>query len=192
MKTYEEMVAEINAYLPVSPLEKVDKELILQYLEAFGEKAFYRNSYAAHMSASSIVFNQNMDKVLFAYHNIYDTYAWLGGHADGDYDLAHVALIETMEESGLKNLKPILLENNPFASLEVLHVRHHKKNKIDVSEHLHLNITYLFEASENDPIRIKEDENSAIRWIKISDLDRFVASKNMLEVYRKIIKKYLG
>lgn len=40
-----------------------------------------------------------------AYHNIYKSWAWTGGHSDGDSDLLNVALKEAKEETGLENLK---------------------------------------------------------------------------------------
>ena len=32
------------------------------------------------------------------YHNIYDSWAWVGGHADGDEDLVHVVKKEIEEQ----------------------------------------------------------------------------------------------
>ena len=42
------------------------------------------------------------------YHNIYNSWAWPGGHADGESDLLGVAMREVMEETGIKNLKPFI------------------------------------------------------------------------------------
>ena len=50
-----------------------------------------------------------------------------------------------------------------------------------------MNVTYLFEADETDAIRIKEDENSAIRWVKISDMDTIIEEKFMIGIYQKIL-----
>ncbi len=59
-----------------------------------------------------------------AYHNIYHSWAWLGGHADGDADLCSVAVREVKEESGIEEVK--LLSDQPF-SLEILSVDGHVK-----------------------------------------------------------------
>ena len=40
-----------------------------------------------------------------AYHNLFKTFAWLGGHADGEKDMLKVAIKEMQEESGIKNYK---------------------------------------------------------------------------------------
>ena len=70
--------------------------------------------------------------------------AWMGGHADGDVDFLNVAKKELAEESGVTDAK--LLSDNIF-SLEVLTVLGHVKKGSFVSPHLHLNVTYVFEAS---------------------------------------------
>jgi len=118
----------------------------------------------AHMTASAWVINQNHDKALMVYHNIYQSWSWLGGHADGDENLLAVALREIQEESGLTKLKPI---QNSIFSLEVLTVDGHEKHGHYVSSHLHLNVTYLIEADDQEKLAIKEDENSGVRWFSL-------------------------
>lgn len=186
MKTYQKMLEEILNYTPTTALEVEDKKLMLDYLKMYGEKAYDRDSLAAHMTASAIVVNQTHDKVLFAYHLIYQSYGWLGGHADGEFDLEKVAKKEVMEESGLSEVSLLY----PFiASLEVIHVSHHMKRNAIVSDHLHLNVSYLFEADDTLPISIKEDENSSIAWVPISEIGKVVTEERMIEIYQKILKR---
>ena len=45
---------------------------------------FCKENQVAHMTASSWLLNATYDKVLMIYHNIYHSWAWTGGHADGD------------------------------------------------------------------------------------------------------------
>ena len=69
------------------------------------------------------------------YHNIYQSWSWSGGHADGEGDLLSVAMKEVKEESGLLSLKPLL--DMPL-SIEILGVQPHYKKQKYVSAHLHL------------------------------------------------------
>lgn len=184
MKTFQETYKELFEYIPQNEEEKSDKELIIDYLSHYGEKAFYRTALPAHLTASALVVNKTSDKVLLAYHLLYQSYGWLGGHADGDFDLEYVAKKELMEESGLQRFE---LKYQGIASIEVLHVNRHQKRGKMVSEHLHLNVSYLFEADDIDAIRVKEDENSAICWVDISDMDTIIEEKFMVEVYKKIL-----
>lgn len=89
------------------------------------------------------------------YHNIYDSWIWLGGHTDGDSNLKNVILKEIKEESGLTNIR--FLSENIF-SLEVLTVAGHMKNGEYISSYLHLNLTFLLETNTTEKLFIKHDE----------------------------------
>lgn len=104
--------------------------------------------------------------MLMAYHNLYDSWSWLGGHADGDHDLLAVALREAQEESGLSAVRAVSPE---LFSVEILTVDGHEKRGHYVPSHLHLNVTYLLEADPALPIRCKPDENSRVGWFGLNE-----------------------
>ena len=156
MKLYDQIVE----YKPCNEQEICDKKLILSCLKK-EKHIFTRKSTLAHMTASAWVVNQDHTKVLMCFHNIYNAWSWLGGHADGKRNLLKVALREVQEESGLQKVRPV---SPDIFSLESLTVDGHFKNGAYVSSHLHLNITYLLEANDNDPLIQKADENSALAW----------------------------
>lgn len=145
--------------------EEKDKELFLYALESF-DNVFTRSNTICHFTASSWLVNKKLDKVLMCFHKIFNSYSWLGGHADGEKDLKKVCLKEITEESGLKNIK---LLNDDIFSIESLTVDGHIKNNEYVSSHLHLNITYLVQADENEKLTIKEDENTSLKWFTLKD-----------------------
>lgn len=159
------LIKNIEKYIPYNQQEVEDKKLILDHLQT-NENLFSRESIAAHMTASAWVINENRNKVLMAYHNIYDSWSWLGGHADGEKDLLQVAQQEIEEESGLSNVKPI---STAIYSLEVLTVDGHEKNGSYVPSHLHLNVTYLFEGDDQAPLSVKENENSDVAWFGLDE-----------------------
>ena len=101
-----------------------------------------------------------------AYHRLYDSWAWLGGHADGETDLLAVALREVQEEAGVTHVRPVSQE---IFSVESLTVDGHVKRGQYVSSHLHLNVTYLLEADPSAAIRPKPDENSRVGWFSPAD-----------------------
>ena len=121
------------------------------------------------------------------YHNIYKSWAWTGGHADGDSNLLHVALKETEEETGLKNLK--LLSDGIFG-IQILTVDSHIKREKFISSHLHLDCCFLLEANENEILKIKEDENSGVKWIDIEKAVEITNEPKMKPIYRKLNEKY--
>lgn len=138
--------------------------MILSCLEHMPD-IFLRTNLTAHMSASAWVVNKEKDQVLMAYHNLYDSWSWLGGHADGEEDLLKVVLREVKEESGIEKVEPV---TEDIFSLEVLTVDGHEKRGEYVPSHLHLNVTYLLEADDSQRLRIKEDENSGVAWFGLS------------------------
>lgn len=170
--------------------EIYDKKRILDAYDKYGDELFYRENEMMHFTSSSMIINKNRDKVLMVYHNIYDSYSWTGGHNDGDMNFLNVALKEAKEETSLSVLK--VLSDCP-CSIEVLPVKAHVKRGKYVGAHLHLNVSFLFEADENAYVHIKEDENSRIKWIPIKDLGKYISISDieMLNVYRKILRNYL-
>ena len=159
------LTEQIRSYQPMNEQEERDKELILRCLET-EKDIFTRENHLAHMTASAWIVNEQRTKVLMAYHNIYKSWSWLGGHADGETDLLKVALKEAREESGILHVKPVSEE---LYSLEVLTVDGHVKKGAYVSSHLHLNVTYLLQAEETDALHIKEDENSNVAWFPLEE-----------------------
>ena len=183
MKDY---IKDIKDYIPLNKQEEKDKEIILKLYEKYGDKLLTRECEEAHFSSSSIVIDDEQKSVLFAFHNIYKSWAWLGGHVDGDSDFLNVAIKEAKEESGINEVLPISKE---IISIEILPVKEHIKNGKLIKEHVHLNVSYVLTTSKNEILKIKEDENSGVSWLKISELDEYVSEKAMLPIYKKIINR---
>ena len=178
------LLEQLERYEPYNEQEARDRALLLRALREEAD-VFTRENDRMHMTASAWVTNEAHDGVLMAYHNIYDSWAWLGGHADGEEDLLAVALREANEESGIRAV-PV---SRDIFSLEILHVAPHMKRGKFVCAHLHLNATYLLEADDQAPIRCKPDENSAVRWLDVSEVLSAVSEPAMLPVYRKLMEK---
>ncbi len=160
--------ADLRAYQPGNEQEAADRDEILRQIECCPD-IFTRENRNAHMTASSWIVNRDRTKVLMVYHNIYDSWSWVGGHADGETDLLAVAMREAMEETGLAHVVPV---SDQIYSLEILTVDGHVKRGRYVSSHLHLNVTYLLEADESEMLRSKPDENSNVAWFTLEDAIR--------------------
>ena len=180
---------QIADYKPYNEQEAHDQAVMRQLL-ATQPDLFTRENQVAHMTASSWLLNATHDKVLMIYHNIYHSWAWTGGHADGDRDLLAVAKREAMEETGVTEIRAI---SEDIFSLEILTVDGHEKRGAYVPSHLHLNVSYLLEADEAEVLRIKPDENSGVRWVDLDDVcavstEPWIADR----IYRKLIEKLAG
>jgi len=175
----------IKNYIPCNDQEKNDKKIILSSLDNFND-ILTRDNEFIHITSSAFVVNKNRDKTLMVHHNIYNSWCWTGGHADGEEDLLLVALNEAKEETGVKNIFPI---NDNIYALDILPVFGHVKNGQYVSSHLHISVAYLMEADENEALIVKDDENSGVTWIPINQIDAFSNEAHMKKVYSKILDK---
>lgn len=185
-KKVSELLEQIETYHPWNEQEEKDKVLILDWIKN-NVDAFSRDNKVAHMTASAWVVNRERDKVLMLYHNIYHSWSWLGGHADGETDLLSVALREVKEEAGISKVRPV---SEGIFSLESLTVDGHVKKGKYVSSHLHLNVTYLLEADCEEAVSIKADENSGVAWFSPEEALKKSTEPWFVErVYAKLIEK---
>lgn len=183
----EKLREQIKNYVPYNEQEEKDKQTILKYIDDFDNVLTRDNEYG-HFTASAWITNKDRTKVIMAFHNIYKSWAWTGGHADGESDLLGTAMRELEEETGIKNFK--VLNNGDIFSLEIACVNGHVKRGKYVSSHVHLNLTYAFEVDENEPLRIKEDENSGVKWVNIEDVEKLSNETWIKEnIYRKLNEK---
>lgn len=179
------ILEQIKAYTPCCEQEVHDRDVMLTFLAESGD-AFSRSNPVAHMTASAWVLSPDRTRIVMVYHNIYNSWSWVGGHADGDPDLIAVAMREAREETGIKELE--LLEDGIF-SLENLAVDGHIKNGAYVPSHIHMNVTYLFRAKDG-MLRCKRDENSGVQWMTPQEALESSTEPWMVEhIYRKLIQK---
>ena len=176
----------LEEFEPYNEQEEVDKKIMLDYIRDFNDTLTRQNEYG-HFTSSAFVLNKERTKILMVYHKIYNSWAWPGGHSDGDSNLLNVAMKEAKEETGIKNVIPIFKN---IYSIEIISVNGHEKSEKYISSHVHLNVTYLLEADENEKIHIKEDENSGVKWVPIDNvLDLTSETWVRDRVYAKIIEK---
>lgn len=182
----DDLKSSIEKFTPYNEQEEVDRRIMLNYINDFDDVLTRQNEYG-HFTSSAFVLNKERTKILMIYHNIYNSWAWVGGHSDGDSDLLYVAMKEAKEETGIKNVKPI---SEDIYSLEIINVSGHEKRGKYVGSHVHLNVTYLLEADECEEIHIKEDENSGVKWVPIDEILNITSEVWIRDrVYAKVIDK---
>lgn len=183
--TNKELYLQIEKYQPYNDEEVCFKEVMLDFLSQ-NEDALFRENKIAHFTASAWITNKEHTKILMGYHNIYKSWGWFGGHADGNADLYKVARKEIGEECGLTD---VTLLSDGIYGLNVLTVEKHIKRGQFVNAHLHLDAVFLFEADETAHVRMKPDENSGVKWIPIEEIERHVTEEQMKPVYRVLLQK---
>lgn len=180
------LIKEIENYIPVNEQEENDKKVMLHYMKNNSDY-LTRENKVAHVTTSIWTVNKERTKTIMVYHNIYDSWSWIGGHADGEEELAKVALRELREETGVEN---VVLVSEDIFSLEILTVDGHMKKGKYVPSHLHFNITYIAEAEEGQKLIVNEEENKGVRWFSFEDAIKASSEPWMVErVYKKLIGK---
>lgn len=180
------LMDDIRNYFPGCEQEERDQQQMLRFMQE-NPDCLVRDNLTAHFTASVWVVNPARTKVLMAYHNIYDSWAWIGGHADGEEDLRAVAMRELQEETGVKHAR---LVSEDIFSLETLTVDGHVKRGQWVPSHLHFNLTFLAEADEDEALVVCEDENQAVKWFTPADALAASTEPWMVQhVYRKLVER---
>lgn len=188
--TLERLKALLRSCTPQNPQEKEDLQVMLQACELHPD-VLSRSCEDGHFTASAWICDREHKRVLLVYHRIFDSWAWTGGHADGDPELLRVALREAEEETGLRefqllNTDVLSGDEKPPISLEILKVKAHRRRGLFVPAHLHYNLTWLLEADATTPLRIKEDENSGVAWFLLDEVCAHCSEPQMQPIYAKL------
>ncbi len=181
-------IQDVKAFVPSNERQQIEKQTVLKWIATFPDNILTRDNAFAHMTASAMIFDQSRRNLLMVYHKIFDSWAWCGGHADGEQDLIATAMREAEEETGITGLMPLC---GIPTGLDILPVKGHTKRGQWVAPHLHLSLCYSFIGDMSAPLRIKEDENTGVRWIPIDRLEQYVTEPYMLPVYRQIVQTSL-
>lgn len=182
----EEIIEEIKRFTPLCEQERKDQQIMLSAVEKQGTSILTRESELFHITVSGFTVNKEKTKTLMVFHNIYDSWSWIGGHADGETDFLSVAIREAKEETGIEHIYP---DSGNLISLDILTTKGHWKRGNYVAPHLHLNLTYLLIGDEKDAIRQKPDENKAVAWILKEEIAAKVTEPEMNLVYQKIVER---
>lgn len=141
------------------------------------ENPFERERLAGHFTGSAWLVDRRGERVLLTHHRKLGRWLQLGGHADGDRDLAQVALREAIEESGLDDLR---LEAGLF-DLD----RHWIPERGDVPGHWHYDARYVVRAGDNEAFVVGE-ESLDLAWRPVVDLvDEAAADDSVRRMARK-------
>ncbi len=176
----------LAAFVPGDAREEAELAVIRRLMEREGDGLLRRDNGFAHFTASAIIVNPARDRTLMAFHRIYRSWAWTGGHADGETCPETLARREAFEETGVGALRRI--GSGPL-SVEVLPVWAHERRGAAVGSHLHLNVSYVFLADDRAALRSAPDENSAVAWLPANRLQEYVTEPDMLPIYRRLLDR---
>lgn len=152
-------------------------DLFCAYLDV--PDGFLRNNLEGHFTGSAWLVSADGQRVLLTHHRKLARWLQLGGHADGDSDLARVALREAEEESGLSDLE---VEPEIF-DLD----RHWIPARADVPGHWHYDVRFVVHARGSEEFVVSE-ESHALAWRTIGEI---AADANADESLRRMARRWL-
>ncbi|HEY8326846.1 MAG TPA: NUDIX hydrolase [Rhodanobacter sp.] len=142
--------------------------------------AFERSNAAGHFTGSCWLVSADGARVLLMHHRKLDRWLQPGGHADGDTDLARVALREAQEETGVAGLR---IEGGIF-DID----RHRIPERGGEPEHWHYDVRYVVRAGTDERFTVNQ-ESRALTWRAVTD----VADDASLDAsLRRMARKWLG
>ncbi len=171
----------LDDYLKIFPKEKVRLSMLEKYIEKYKiEEIIDWNNKDGHLTVGAFVYCKKEDKFLVLYHKDLKMYLCPGGHVDKeDATLYDASKRELKEETGLENLK-VLLINNKIMPFDIdIHLIPFNK-RINMPEHYHFDFRYLFFVNDITDIIIDEKESKGYKW---------VTSDQLVENYGNIVEK---
>lgn len=138
----------------------------------------WRTCRPGHLTGSAWIVSPDRSRTLLTEHRKLGKWLQLGGHADGDPDLAAVALREAREESGLARLRPVpgLFDVD----------RHWIPARGAEPAHWHHDLRFVIEADPAEPLVVSAESRS-LAWVAVADVGRLNAEESMARMVRKTL-----
>ncbi len=137
----------------------LDRQQILDLIDEHADIAV-RTCRPGHLTGSAFVVDSSRMMCLLLFHTKLQRWLQPGGHADGDTNLAHVALREAEEETGISGLRVVI----PAIDVDI-----HLVDPPKEDAHLHLDVRYLVIAPAGSEPE-GNHESQALRWVTEAEL----------------------
>lgn len=146
---------------PPDPAQAKERDRIVAWIDRYPDDAHRRSRLEGHLTASALVVDPARGAGLLTHHRKLQRWLQLGGHCDGDANLARAALREACEESGIAGLR---IDALPL-DVDV----HAIPARAAEPEHWHLDTRFLVLAPPGS-VETLSDESLALGWFRPMDL----------------------
>lgn len=182
----------LRQHQPADPDEQAMTQATIDFVAQHPD-CFERALLEGHITGSACIVSPDRQQTLLIHHRKLDRWLQPGGHADGDPDVAAVALREAQEETGLTTLRLVAPTDReadstgnqipPIFDVDI----HPIPARNEVPEHLHYDIRFLIEADPAEPLGFSEEIRN-IQWIPVNMVVNYADSESILRLMRKIGK----
>lgn len=152
-----------------------DRDRVLALLDEHGASLAERSTAPGHLTGSALVVDAAHRRVLVMMHTKLRRWLQPGGHADGDHELAGVALREASEETGIPGLRVLV----PAVDLDLHRVDHGD----ELGEHLHLDLRFVVEAPPG-AVEVGNHESTELRWVTPDALAELTGEAGIVRMAR--------
>jgi len=172
------LIEHLETYVAVDTQEEERRRRFLDFVRTQPD-GLSRKLEVGHLTASTWLLSPNRQAVLLTHHRKLNRWLQLGGHADGEPDLAAVALREAHEESGIAK---IYLLSDQIFDLDI----HHIPAGRGVKAHLHYDVRFLAQA---DSWQFKKNtESYELRWFNPGEIAAVSTEESLLRMERKWVR----
>ena len=140
--------------------------------------AYERHHLPGHITGSAWIVDPKNQSVLLVHHAKLNKWLQPGGHSDGDENTIAVALKEAREETGIMNFE---LPSYSIFDIDI----HPIPSRMDIPEHLHYDIRFIFYASVNDRIIVSEESHD-VKWIAFKDIQTYTNNTSIIRMLEKV------
>jgi 8-oxo-dGTP pyrophosphatase MutT (NUDIX family) len=174
------LAAQLLQYQRRWPAEAATVQAFLDLLED-AQDPFVRERLSGHFTSGVWLVSADGQRILMTHHRKLERWLQLGGHADGDRDMANVALKEAQEESGLPGLS---VDAESIFDLD----RHWIPERKDVPGHWHYDVRYVVRAGPDENYVVSEESHD-LAWRQIAEvaLDPDESMSRMAKKWLRIV-----
>jgi ADP-ribose pyrophosphatase YjhB (NUDIX family) len=167
----------LEAHLPRDAHQARERARMLAFVDAHPRDAHRREQAAGHLTAAALLVDAAGERALLTLHRKLGRWLQLGGHCDGDANLAGAAWREASEESGIAGialvLQPIDLDVHPIPA------------RPGEPEHLHLDVRFLAVAPPGC-VETVSSESHALGWFSPAELERIEVDASVRRLFELV------
>jgi 8-oxo-dGTP pyrophosphatase MutT (NUDIX family) len=158
---------------PTDPAVASHRARVLDFVDRHPD-ALHRSCVEGHFTGSALVVEEGTGRILVLFHRKLQRWLQPGGHADGDANLAAVALREATEETGIDGLR---VDPRPI-DLDI-----HRVEPPGEAPHDHLDVRYLVVAPRGARAE-GNHESEDLRWVSLDELGGFGVDEGTVRMAR--------
>jgi 8-oxo-dGTP pyrophosphatase MutT (NUDIX family) len=173
----------LDHFEPVDEAQAEFQRRMLELIQRHPQDAHRRTLLEGHLTASALVVDAQFERALLTHHKKLGRWLQLGGHCDGDANLAHVALREAVEEGGIADL--VVLPTPLDLDIHPIPARPGTADRAPEPEHLHYDTRFLVVAPPG-AIEVLSDESHALRWVAPDELEQLSTDASVRRLFQLV------